>query len=64
MTFGYVFPPLGTGGALPTEFIGEIVAPIAVKWAGAVPGGSMLHNLLLMAWPNANAVIHTVRIAT
>jgi cellobiose dehydrogenase (acceptor) len=58
-TYGFVFPPLGG-----TEFIGEIVAPIATKWAGAAPGGSMLQNLLLIAWPNGNSIVRSVRIAS
>ncbi|TFK65977.1 cellobiose dehydrogenase [Pluteus cervinus] len=63
VTFGYVFP-LVVGGAPPTEFIGEIVAPVDVKWVGAVPGGAMVHNLLLVAWPWQGSVVQSVRIAT
>ncbi|RDB26844.1 Cellobiose dehydrogenase [Hypsizygus marmoreus] len=62
VTYGYVFPPLG--GAQANEFIGEIVAPIATKWAGAAPGGSMLQNLLLVAWPNGNSIVRSARYAT
>lgn len=58
ITFGYIFPNV----ASPTEFIGEIVAPITSKWVGASPGGTMLHNLLLVAWPNGNAIVKGARI--
>ncbi|KAF8066812.1 cellobiose dehydrogenase [Lyophyllum atratum] len=65
VTYGFVFPPLAAvGGAQSNEFIGEIVAPIATKWAGIAPGGNMVQNLLLVAWPNGNSIIRSARIAT
>ncbi|TFK37026.1 cellobiose dehydrogenase [Crucibulum laeve] len=64
VTYGYVFPPLVSTGSNSTEFIGEIVAPIAAKWAGVSPGGQMLHNLLLVAWPNGNSIVSSARYAT
>ena len=62
-TFGYIFPP-STSTTTPNEFIGEIVAPIALKWAGVAPGGSMLKQLLLVAWPNGNDIVRSARYAT
>ena len=61
VTYGYVFPP---DPATSNEFIGEIVAPIATKWAGVSPIGSMLHSLLLVAWPNGNSIVRSARYAT
>ncbi|KAG5635006.1 substrate-specific activator of APC-dependent proteolysis [Sphagnurus paluster] len=58
VTYGFVFPPLA---AKSNEFIGEIVAPIATKWAGISPAGNMLQNLLLVAWPNAGKIVRSVR---
>ena len=64
VTYGFTFPPLVTTGQNSTEFIGEIVAPIAAKWVGVSPGGSMLHNLLLVAWPNAGKIVRSARYTT
>ncbi|KAF8176479.1 cellobiose dehydrogenase [Pholiota molesta] len=64
VTYGYAFPPLATTGSNSTEFIGEIVAPIATAWAGVAPGGAMVNNLLLVAWPNAGAIVRSARFAT
>ncbi|KAG6918092.1 substrate-specific activator of APC-dependent proteolysis [Tephrocybe rancida] len=65
VTYGYVFPPLAaSGSAQSNEFIGEIVAPIATKWAGVSPGGSMLQNLLLVVWPNGNSIVRSARYST
>lgn len=61
MTFGYVFPPLDAGA---TEFIGEIVAPIATEWSGVSPGGAMITNLLLVAWSDGEDVVSSARWAT
>lgn len=63
ITYGYVFPPVGST-TTPNEFIGEIVAPIANKWAGVSPGGGMIKQLLLVAWPNGNAIVRSARYAT
>ncbi|PPQ99962.1 hypothetical protein CVT24_009541 [Panaeolus cyanescens] len=59
VTYGFVFPPIGG-----TEFLGEIVAPIASKWVGISPGGTMLHNLLLVAWANGNSIVRSARYTT
>lgn len=64
MTLGYIFPPLDSTGDLANEFIGEIVAPRDAKWAGVSPGGQMLQNLLLVAWPNGNSIVRSARYAT
>ncbi|KAF9561718.1 cellobiose dehydrogenase [Agrocybe pediades] len=61
ITYGFVFPSLASNSQ---EFIGEIVAPIANKWAGISPGGQMLHNLLLVAWPNGNSIVRSARYTT
>ncbi|KAG6833025.1 substrate-specific activator of APC-dependent proteolysis [Tephrocybe sp. NHM501043] len=59
--YGYVFPPIADNS---DEFIGEIVAPIATKWAGVSPTGTMLQSLLLVAWANGNSVVSSARFAT
>ncbi len=64
VTYGFTFPPLATSGSNPTEFIGEIVAPIAQKWIGVALGGAMLQDLLLVAWPNGNDIVSSTRIAS
>lgn len=64
MTVGWIFPPLDSTGSLANEFIGEIVAPLDGKWAGVAPGGQMLQNLLLVAWPNGNSIVRSARYAT
>lgn len=58
VTYGYVFPSVASGSQ---EFIGEIVAPLANAWVGVSPGGAMLHNLLLVAWPNAGKIVRSAR---
>lgn len=64
MTYGVVFPPLATSGTQPTEFIGEIVAPIDASWIGVALGGAMLDDLLLVAWQNGNEIVASTRWAT
>nr|AGE45679.1 cellobiose dehydrogenase [Phlebia lindtneri]AGE97206.1 cellobiose dehydrogenase [Phlebia lindtneri] len=64
VTYGFTFPPLAISGSNPTEFIGEIVAPAAAKWAGIALGGAMLQDLLLVAWPNGNQIVYSTRFAT
>lgn len=63
ITYGYILPPIGST-TNPNEFIGEIVAPIATEWAGVSPGGAMVDMLLLVAWPNGNAIVRSPRYAT
>jgi cellobiose dehydrogenase (acceptor) len=60
VTIGTVFPTSTTG----TEFIGEIVAPISVKWAAIALGGAMIGNPLLMAWPYGSTIVTSTRWAT
>lgn len=60
VTYGYVFPP----GTDQDEFIGEIIAPNSIKWAGVSPGGTMLGKLLFVAWPNGNKIVTSARYAT
>lgn len=64
VTFGYVFPPADSTGSLANEFIGEVVSPIATKWVGVSPAGSMLQALLLVAWPNNGQIVSSARFAT
>ncbi|KAJ7768340.1 cellobiose dehydrogenase [Mycena metata] len=64
VTYGYVFPPLATSGANPTEYIGTIVAPIVNQWAGFALSGSMIDSLLVAAWPNNGKFVFTTRYAT
>ncbi|KAH9475934.1 substrate-specific activator of APC-dependent proteolysis [Psilocybe cubensis] len=58
VTYGFVFPSVASNSQ---EFIGEIVAPLANAWVGVSPGGAMLHNLLLVAWPNAGKIVRSAR---
>uniref|UniRef100_UPI0012FE7E2C Cellobiose dehydrogenase n=1 Tax=Phanerodontia chrysosporium TaxID=2822231 RepID=UPI0012FE7E2C len=64
VTYGFVFPPLATSGAQSTEFIGEVVAPIASKWIGIALGGAHNNDLLLVAWANGNQIVSSTRWAT
>lgn len=61
VTYGYLFPPASSGL---TEFIGEIVAPIATSWAGVSPAGAMLQKILLVAWQNGGKIVRSARYAT
>ena len=62
ITYGFTFPPLASNSS---EFIGEIVAPFSTTaWAGVSPGGAMVNNLLLVAWPNAGSIVSSARFAT
>ncbi|EAU86798.2 cellobiose dehydrogenase [Coprinopsis cinerea okayama7 len=60
VTIGYVLPPLEPAS---DEFIGQILAPIENGWVGIAPGGGMINNLLVVAWPNGNEVVASVRMA-
>jgi cellobiose dehydrogenase (acceptor) len=60
ITLGFVFPSSTTG----SEFIGELIVPIAQKWAGISLGGGMPNNPLIVAWPNANTIVSSTRFAT
>ncbi|KZP28042.1 hypothetical protein FIBSPDRAFT_1039750 [Athelia psychrophila] len=61
VTYGVVFPPLAANS---TEFLGEIVAPIANAWVGLTLGGAMIDSLLLVAWPNGNTIVSSPRYAS
>lgn len=56
-----MFPPVAAND---DEFIGVIIAPNAVKWAGVVLGPGMNGNLLLVAWPNGNNLVGSARMTT
>ncbi|TFK97716.1 cellobiose dehydrogenase [Pterulicium gracile] len=58
---GWMFPPVAAND---DEFIGVIIAPNAVKWAGVVLGPGMNGNLLLVAWPNGNSLVGSARMTT
>jgi cellobiose dehydrogenase (acceptor) len=58
--FGFVFPTSTTG----TEFIGELVVPVANKWAGLALGPGMVGNLLIMGWPYNGGFVSSARFAT
>ncbi|KZS87660.1 cellobiose dehydrogenase [Sistotremastrum niveocremeum HHB9708] len=64
VNYGFVFPPTTATGATAQEFIGEIVAPVNIKWAGLALGGQMANNLLIVAWPNNNQIVFSPRYAT
>ncbi|KAF7979352.1 hypothetical protein HWV62_42789 [Athelia sp. TMB] len=61
VTYGAVFPPLSANS---TEFIGEIVSPVANAWVGIALAGAMVDSLLLVAWPNGNSIVSSPRYAT
>ena len=63
-TWGFVFPPLDSTGSRATEFIGQIIVPSNVAWAGLSYGGQMSNNLLMVAWLNGNDVVISPRWAT
>ncbi|KAJ7485247.1 hypothetical protein B0H11DRAFT_1633944, partial [Mycena galericulata] len=50
ITYGFVLPPLTSLNAI--EFIGEIIAPIANKWATL--GGP--DSLMVVGWPNETEI--------
>nr|BAC20641.1 cellobiose dehydrogenase [Grifola frondosa] len=60
VTYGVIFPTDTTS----TEFIGEIVAPVAAQWIGVALGGAMIDNLLLVVWTNGNTIVSSTRYAT
>jgi cellobiose dehydrogenase (acceptor) len=61
VTTGYAFPPVD--GTATDEFIGEIVSPVEIQWVGVSPGGGMLDQLLLVAWPNGEEIVSSARYA-
>ncbi|KAH7915559.1 hypothetical protein BJ138DRAFT_58881 [Hygrophoropsis aurantiaca] len=61
VTYGFVFP---AGSDSDDEFIGEIISPVTNQWVGIALGGTMLNNLLLVAWPYDDTVVYTPRYAT
>ncbi|KAH7905028.1 hypothetical protein BJ138DRAFT_1165526 [Hygrophoropsis aurantiaca] len=61
VTYGFVFP---VGTDRDGEFIGEIISPVTNQWVGVALGGTMLDNLLLVAWPYGDTVVSSPRYAT
>ncbi|KAF2710705.1 carbohydrate-binding module family 1 protein [Pleomassaria siparia CBS 279.74] len=59
-TFGFALPEEGTG----SDFIGQINAPITTGWAGFSLTSSMTAGLLVVAWPNGDEVVSSLRKAT
>lgn len=64
MSYGFVFPPTTATGSTATEFIGDLIVPVANKWVGLALGGQMANNLLLVAWPNSNTIMISPRYTT
>lgn len=50
VTYGIVLPPT-TETSEATEFIGEIVAPVAAQWVGIALGGAMLDSTWILICP-------------
>ncbi len=50
--------------AAPFDTLLQIVAPVAVGWAGIAWGGGMTANPLTVAWPNGNGAVVSSRWAT
>jgi cellobiose dehydrogenase (acceptor) len=61
MTFSVALPVQPASGLGPTDFIGEILAPISAAWVGFSLGGSMADSLLLLVWPNGNEFVTNTR---
>ena len=64
VSYGFVFPPTSATGDTATEFIGDLIVPVANEWVGLALGGQMADNLLLVAWPNGNTIMISPRYAT
>ncbi|EIW75757.1 hypothetical protein CONPUDRAFT_140074 [Coniophora puteana RWD-64-598 SS2] len=60
VTVGFALPPINVDN----EFLGEIIAPVTQQWVGIALGGTMLDNLLLVAWPYGENVVYSPRYAT
>lgn len=57
MFFGLALPANATGN---TDFIATIGGK-GTGWSGVSLGGGMLNKLLIVAWPNAQAVVGSFR---
>ncbi|KAM5377924.1 hypothetical protein ACJZ2D_004828 [Fusarium nematophilum] len=58
-TFGIALPSNPT-----TDFIGQISAPITEGYASVSMGSSMAKKLLIVAWPNGDSVVTSLRMAS
>ncbi|KAI9162735.1 Cellobiose dehydrogenase [Paramyrothecium foliicola] len=58
-SFGIALPE-GPG----TDFIGRISAESTVGWAGVSLGGRMVNSLMVVAWPNENEIVSSLRRST
>lgn len=58
-TFGIALPTNPT-----TDFIGQISAPITEGYASVAMGSSMANKLMVVAWPNGDSVVSSLRIAS
>ncbi|KAG8937573.1 hypothetical protein FRC03_008036, partial [Tulasnella sp. 419] len=56
---GFLFPSCNTAN----EFIGQWTVPISAKWYGLTLGPGMNRNLLVVAWPNGNTIVHSLRVS-
>ncbi|CAI6322687.1 unnamed protein product [Periconia digitata] len=57
-TYGFALPQKGN------DFIGRIEAPVAPGWAGFSMSSGMTSGLLVVAWPNGDNVVGSLRKAT
>ncbi|KAF7311951.1 PLC-like phosphodiesterase [Mycena indigotica] len=54
ITYGFTLPPSNA-----TEFLGEIIAPVANKWVGVAIGS--LNSNMIAGWPNDTQVVGSSR---
>ncbi|KAI4843507.1 FAD/NAD(P)-binding domain-containing protein [Aureobasidium sp. EXF-8845] len=55
---------VATPETLGTDFIGQIVAPTTQGWAGLDMSAQMANHILIVAWPNGEEVMASVREAS
>ncbi|KAG9522168.1 FAD/NAD(P)-binding domain-containing protein, partial [Aureobasidium melanogenum] len=55
---------VATPETLDTDFIGQIVAPTTEGWAGLDLSAQMANHILVVAWPDGDKVMSSVREAT
>ncbi|KAI5274967.1 FAD/NAD(P)-binding domain-containing protein [Aureobasidium subglaciale] len=55
---------VATPETLGADFIGQIVAPTTEGWAGLDMSAQMANHILIVAWPNGDEVMSSIREAT
>lgn len=55
---------IATPETLGSDFIGQIVAPTTKGWAGLDLSAQMQNHILIVAWPNGDEVVSSIRKAT